>query len=399
MAEKNKIDKNTIVLRGLEDVVAAETNISFVDGENSQIYYKGYNIHDIAKHTVFYSEIVYLLLYGRLPTIQELSVFRRKIISEMRVPAQVIKMMEIMPPSSHPMHVLRTAVSALASFDPDADDNSIEANERKGLRLIAQIPTIVASLYRIRNNKSILSPDPKNNMASNILYMFHGKTPDEKSVKAMDLLLLLHADHGLNASTFAARVTASTRSDIHSSVTSAIGTLKGPLHGGANERVMRMLDEIISINKSEAINKIEEYDEVEEYIDTLLTQGNRVMGFGHRIFKNEDPRARHLRKLSKELCVIRGNKKLYNISHRLEKIVMEKKGIYPNVDFYSAIVQHALGIPKEFYPAIFACSRITGWVAHILEQYRDNRLIRPTSKYTGLYNRKFLPIEKRNKAQ
>ncbi len=401
MSEENTISKDnnsTIVFRGLEDVVAAETDISFVDGENSQIYYKGYNIHDISEHTVSYAEIVYLLLNGELPTKQELKVFRRKMISEMRVPTQVIKMMEIMPPSIHPMHMLRTAVSALASFDPDANDNSIEASKRKGLRLIAQIPTLVASFYRIRNNKNILSPDPKNNMASNILYMFHGDIPDEKFVRAMDLLLLLHADHGLNASTFAARVTASTRSDIHSAVTSAIGTLKGPLHGGANERVMRMLNEIIDMDKRENIKKIEEYDEVEEYIDTLLAQGHRVMGFGHRVFKKEDPRARHLRKLSEELCAMFGNKKLYNISHRLENIVMKKKGIYPNVDFYSAIVQHALGIPKEFYPAIFACSRISGWVAHILEQYNDNRLIRPTSKYIGLYNREFLPIEKRRKA-
>ncbi len=396
--DKKKIIKNdTVVLRGLENVVAAETNISFVDGENSQIYYKGYNIHEIAEHTVSYAEIVYLLLYGEFPTIQELNNFRRKIISEMRVPTQVIKMMEIMPPSLHPMHMLRTAVSALASFDPDVDDNSMEASRRKGIRLIAQIPTLVASFYRIRNNKSILSPDPKSNMASNILYMFHGTMPDEQSVKAMDLLLLLHADHGLNASTFAARVTASTRSDIHSAVTTAIGTLKGPLHGGANERVMSMLDEIIYINKKEGLDKIEEYDEVEEYIDTLLAQGHRVMGFGHRVFKKEDPRARHLRKLSEELCTMRGNRKLYEISHRLENIVMKKKGIYPNVDFYSAIVQHALGIPKEFYPAIFATSRISGSVAHILQQYGDNRLIRPTSKYTGLYNREFLPIENRKK--
>lgn len=387
-------DNEITVFRGLEDVVAAETDISFVDGENSEIYYKGYNIHDIATYTTSYAEITYLLLNGELPTKRELKVFRRKIISEMRVPTQVIKMMEIMPPSSPPMHVLRTSVSALANFDPDLEDNSIEASERKGLRLIAQIPTLVASLYRIRSNQSILSPDPKTNMASNILYMFHGKLPDEKSARAMDLLLLLHADHGLNASTFAARVTASTRSDIHSAITSAIGTLKGPLHGGANERVMKMLNEILALDK---IAQVEEYDEVEEYIDTLLAEGKRVMGFGHRVFKNEDPRARHLRKLSEELCAMRGNRKLYNISHRIEKIVMKKKGIYPNVDFYSAIVQNALGIPSEFYPAIFATSRVSGWVAHILEQYRDNRLIRPTSKYIGQYNRRFLPIEKRKK--
>lgn len=388
MEKKNGGD---VVFRGLEGVVAAETDISFVDGENSQIYYKGYNIHDIASHTTSHAEVTYLLLYGELPTVSQLDEFRRKIISEMRVPTQVIKMMEIMPYSSPPMAVLRTAVSALACFDPDADDDSIEASEHKGLRLIAQIPTLVASLYRIRHDKSILSPDPKLNIAANILYMFHGKMPDEKSIRAMDLLLLLHADHGLNASTFAARVTASTRADIHSAVTSAIGALKGPLHGGANERVMRMLEEIVENGKTRA----EESDEVEEYIDTLLAQGKRVMGFGHRIFKKEDPRARHLRSLSEELCSLRGNRKLFEISHRIEEIVMKKKGIFPNVDFYSATVQHALGIPVEFYTTIFAASRVSGWVAHILEQYRNNRLIRPTSKYTGQYNRPFLPAELR----
>ena len=271
-----KINNNdTKVYRGLDGVVAAETDISFVDGVNAQLYYKGYNIHDIADHTTSYAEIAFLLLYGELPTQSELRTFRRRIISEMRVPTQVVRMMELLPQSTHPMHVLRTAVSALASFDPDAGDNSLEACEHKGVRLIAQIPTLVASLYRIRNNKGILSPDPKLNMASNILYMFHGKIPDERCVRAMDLLLLLHADHGLNASTFAARVTASTGSDIHSAVTSALGTLKGPLHGGANERVMKMLDKIIDI------------DEVEEYVDSLLSQGQRVMGFGHRIYKRK----------------------------------------------------------------------------------------------------------------
>jgi len=379
--------KEQTVSRGLEGVVAAETDISFVDGANSQLYYKGYNIHDIAEHNASFSEIIYLLLYSEFPTNNELRAFRRRIISEMRVPTQVITMMELLPPSTPPMTVLRSAVSTLASFDPDGDDNSLEASEHKGVRLIAQIPTLVMSLYRIRNNLNILSPDPTLTVTSNILYMLHGKVPDERYINAMDLLLMLHADHGLNASTFAARVTASTRSDIHSAVTSAIGTLKGPLHGGANERVMSMLKDIIDIS------------EVEEYIDSLLAQGQRVMGFGHRVYKKEDPRARHLRRMSEELCTLRGNKKLFDISHRIENIVLKKKGIYPNVDFYSATVQHALGIPDDFFTAIFAIARTPGWVAHILEQYRDNRLIRPTSKYIGLYNREYIPVEKRMKEQ
>lgn len=371
------------VIRGLEGVVAAETDISFVDGQHADLYYKGYNIHEIADHTTSYVEVVYLLLNGELPTHEQLQHLRLSVVTEMRVPTQVINMMEIMPPSSHPMDVLRTAVSALSHFDPDAYDTSLEANRRKGVRLIAQIPTLVASLYRIRNNLSILSPDPRLNMAENILYMFHGKFPDKKFSRAMDLLLLLHADHGLNASTFAARVTASTHADMHAAVSTALATLKGPLHGGANERVMKML------------MKIRYIDEVEEYINTMLSQGQRVMGFGHRVYKKEDPRARHLRTMSEELCSLNENEKFYNMAHKIEDIVLKKKGIFPNVDFYSAIVQHALDIPPEFYTTLFASSRISGWVAHILDQYANNRLIRPTSKYIGEYNRTFIPIDER----
>ncbi|MHB9031163.1 MAG: citrate/2-methylcitrate synthase, partial [Candidatus Latescibacterota bacterium] len=303
----------------------------------------------------------------------------------MRLPSQIVKMMEIMPPSSHPMDVLRTAVSALSYFDPECDDNSPASNRRKAIRLIAQIPTIVAHLFRIRQGKSILSPDPHTNMAANILYMFHGKMPSNDHIRAMDQLLLLHADHGMNASTFAARVTASTHADMYAAVTSAIGTLKGPLHGGANERVMKMLQEINNV------------DEVEEYVESMLAQGLRVMGFGHRVYKKEDPRARHLRKSSELLCAeFSADKNFFVISHRIEDIVLEKKGIYPNVDFYSATVQHALGIPEEFYTAIFAASRISGWTAHVLDQYANNRLIRPTSKYIGQFNRPFVPIELRS---
>jgi len=383
MAERVTDGQQNEVFRGLEGVVAAETDISFVDGVHGDLYYKGYNIHEIASHTTSYVEVVYLLLNGELPVKAQLCDLRRELISEMRVPTQVVKMMEIMPPSSHPMDVLRTAVSALAFFDPEVNDNSPEANRRKGIRLIAQLPTLVATLYRIRNQQMIISPDPHLNMAENILYMFHGKTPEMSHARAMDLLLLLHADHGLNASTFAARVAASTHADMHSAITAALATLKGPLHGGANERVMKML------------RKINNVDEVEEYIESMLAQGRRVMGFGHRVYKKEDPRTRHLRRMSEELC--KGNTKnnFFEISHRIENIVLKKKGIYPNVDFYSATVQYALGIPPEFYTTLFAASRISGWVAHVLEQYANNRLIRPTSKYIGEYNRTFVPIEER----
>lgn len=382
MSEKDTRADEPQVVRGLEGVVAAETDISYVDGVNGDLYYKGYNIHDIAD-TCTYMEVAYLLLNGDLPTVKQLKEFRRETVSEMRIPTQVINMMEIMPPSSHPMDALRTTVSALSYFDHDANDTSLPANRRKAIRLIAQIPTIVAHLYRIRRRESILSPDPHISMAANILYMFHGSLPSEEHMRAIDQLLLLQADHGLNASTFAARVTASTHADMHAAVTSAIGTLKGPLHGGANERVMTMLREINNVN------------EVEEYIDSMLAQGQRVMGFGHRIYKKEDPRARHLRKSSEELCSTSEDKNFFEIAHRIENIVVQKKGIYPNVDFYSATVQHALGIPEEFYTTIFASSRIAGWTAHILDQYQNNRLIRPTSKYIGTFNRRFIPIEAR----
>lgn len=382
MNEKNGTHNEPQVIRGLEGVVAAETDISFVDGANGDLYYKGYNIHDIA-NTCTYMEVAYLLLNGDLPTEEQLGNFRVQTVSEMRLPTQIIKMMEIIPPSSHPMDVLRTVVSALSYFDHDGSNNSLEANRNKSIRLIAQIPTIVAHLYRIRRRESILSPDPKINLAANILYMFHGIIPSETHIRAMDQLLLLHADHGMNASTFAARVTASTHAGMHAAITSAIGALSGPLHGGANERVMKMLKEIDNV------------DEVEAYIESMLAQGLRVMGFGHRVYKKEDPRARHLRESSEELCNSSKDKNFYEISHRIENIVMQKKGIYPNVDFYSATVQHALGIPEEFYTTIFAASRISGWVTHVLEQYSNNRLIRPTSNYIGAFNRVFKPRAQR----
>ncbi|MCE5250034.1 citrate synthase, partial [bacterium] len=290
MSGEKGTEKDQSVIRGLDGVVAAETDISYVDGVNGDLYYKGYNIHDIADNTTSYIEVVYLLLHGDFPNARQLAEFRRIVISEMRIPAQVVSMIEIMPPSSHPMDVLRTAISALAFFDPETGDNSYEANYRKGIRLIAQMPALVAMMYRLRRHKSILSPDPNVNTAANMLYMFHGKLPTDLQARAMDLILLLHVDHGLNASTFAARVTASTHADMHSAVTTALGTLKGPLHGGANERVMKMLKEITDVQ------------EVEEYIDTMLAQGQRVMGFGHRIYKKEDPRTRHLRSMSEELC-------------------------------------------------------------------------------------------------
>ena len=370
------------VIRGLEGVCAAETAISYVDGVQGNLYYQGYNIHELAER-VSYDEAVYLLWHGRLPNREELSAFRARIISEMRLPSQAVSLIQLTPPGSHPMSVLRTGVSMLGMYDPDARDNGTAANERKAMRLVAQIPTIIADLHRVRCNKPVLSPDPTRSVGANFLYMMRGEPCDDEEEAAIDLLLMLHVDHGLNASTFAARVTASTQADMHAGITSAIATIQGPLHGGANQRVMEMLDQIDNV------------EAVQEYIEGMLSEGKRIMGFGHRVYKTEDPRARHLRVWSERLCHRANLSHLYEISHRIEQVVRKAKGIFPNVDFYSATVQHALGIPKEYFTTVFVASRIAGWIAHIREQYADNRLIRPTSKYLGGFDKKFVPLDER----
>jgi citrate synthase len=371
-----------VPVRGLENVVAGETRISFVDGDNGVLIYNGYDVRDLAENTTF-DEVVFLSWYSQLPKRNELESFRAQLVNEMRLPSQVIDMIRLAPSGAHPMDVLRTAVSALSMFDPDSDNLTHQANERKLGRLLAQVLTIIADMHRVRRNESVVSPDPKLDIGDNFLYMFRGRQPDEEEKKAFDQLLLLHLDHGFNASTFAARVTASTLSDMHAALTSALGTLKGSLHGGANERVLQMLDEIDHV------------DMVESYIEGMLNEGKRIMGFGHRVYKVEDPRARLLRRWSERLCRRADMAHLYEISHRIEQVVLQKKGIYPNVDFYSATVQHALGIPRQYFTAIFAASRTAGWLAHVMEQYADNRLIRPTSKYTGGWGRQVTPIGER----
>lgn len=380
MDESRKEER--VPVRGLQDVVAGETRISFVDGVNGLLLYNGYDVRELAEKTTF-DEVVYLSWYSKLPNRKELENFRARLVSEMRLPSQVISLIQLAPSGAHPMDLLRTAVSALAMFDPDSGNMSPEANERKLYRLLAQVMTIIADMHRVRNNESVISPDPTLDIGDNFLYMFRGKKPDEEEKQAFDQLLLLHLDHGFNASTFAARVTASTLSDMHAALTTALGTLKGSLHGGANERVMEMLDEIDHV------------DMVDSYIQGMLDNGKRIMGFGHRVYKVEDPRARLLRRWSERLCRRADMAHLYEISHRIEQVVLARKGIYPNVDFYSATVQHALGIPRQYFTALFAAARTAGWLAHIVEQYADNRLIRPTSRYTGGWNRQVVPIDER----
>ncbi len=370
-----------IVTRGLRDVAAAETKISFVDPMGT-LYYLGYNIDALVDH-VCYEEVVYLLLHGKLPTKNELDQLRAQLISEMQLPEAVISSIKSFPHSSHPMEVLRTEISHLSMYDPDDDSTYEQAARRQAIRLVAKVPTIVAALYRLRTKKRLVSPNPKSEFAENFLYLFRGKPADSEEKEAIDRFMTLHADHGFNASTFAARVAASTNSDLYSAVTCAVGTLKGPLHGGASEKVMYMLDDI---NTEE---------EVEAYIQGMLDDQKKIMGFGHRVYRAEDPRTKHLREIAENLSNRTDTRNLYKLSLRIENVVHEKKKIFPNVDFYAAVTLNALGVPFQFFTPFFASSRISGWTAHIIEQYKDAVLLRPSSKYIGEYGRPFIPIEKR----
>jgi len=370
-----------VVTRGLRDVAAAETKISFVDPMGT-LYYLGYNIDDLVEH-VCYEEVVYLLLHGKLPNRTELDKFRVQLISEMKLPEPVIKCIKYAPPSSHPMEVLRTATSQLSMYDPDSDYKSEQANKRRAIRLVAKVPTIVATIHRLRTSQKLVSSNEDFTFPENFLYLFRGVPADGEEKDAIDRFMLLHADHGFNASTFAARVTASTNSDMYSAVTCAIGTLKGPLHGGASEKVMYMLDDI----NTEA--------EVEDYIQGMLDDKRKIMGFGHRIYQAEDPRTKHLRGMAENLCHRTNLMNLYNLCIRIENVVHKKKSIFPNVDFYAAVTLNALGVPFEFFTPFFASSRIAGWTAHVIEQYKDAVLLRPSSKYIGKYGRPFVPIEER----
>lgn len=375
----NNHDKE--VTRGLRDVAAAETKISFVDPMGT-LYYLGYNIDALVEH-VCYEEVVYLLLYGKLPTKNELDEIRSKLIVEMNLPEAVIESIKSFPSSSHPMEILRTEVSHLSMYDPDPDYKSEQANMKRAIRLVAKVPTIVATLHRLRTNQPLVAANEEFRFAENFLYLFRGKPADSEEKVAIDRFMTLHADHGFNASTFAARVTASTNSDMYSAVTSAIGTLKGPLHGGASEKVMYMLDHI---NTKE---------EVEDYIQGMLDDKKKIMGFGHRIYRAEDPRTKHLRDIAENLCHRTNNLDLYNLCIRIENVVHEKKNIFPNVDFYAAVTLNALGVPFEYFTPFFASSRVSGWTAHIIEQYKDAVLLRPSSLYVGEYGKLFVHIEKR----
>ncbi|WP_129114420.1 citrate synthase [Halegenticoccus tardaugens] len=377
------------VKRGLEGVLVTESELSHIDGDAGRLIYRGYAIEDLARGAS-YEEVLYLLWHGELPTRDELDEFEASMVPERALDDRLLDVVrELAEAGENPMAALRTVVSNMSAYDDESgfDADRVadrEANVRKGRRITAKIPTALAAFNRVRNGEEPVSPRDDLGHAANFLYMLNGEEPDDVLAETFDMALVLHADHGLNASTFSAMVTASTLSDLHSAVTSAVGTLGGSLHGGANQNVMRMLKEIDESDK-----------EAVEWVTDALSEGRRVPGFGHRVYNVKDPRAKILGEKSEELGEAAGDMKWYDYSVAIEKYIGEEKGLAPNVDFYSASTYYQMGIPVDVYTPIFALSRVGGWIAHALEQYEDNRLIRPRARYVGDEDRTFVPIDDR----
>ena len=371
--------------KGLEGVIAAQSAICFIDGEKGILSYRGYDINELAPHATF-EETIFLLWEGRLPTREELEELDGRLKANRDVPGPALKVLKSVAKAMGPMDALRTTVSALAAGRADADKYAVDVDRAKAIETVAQVATIVAYYHRIRMDKELVAPDATLSHAANFLYMLTGKKPTPAAERAFDCALVLHADHDLNASTFAARVTAATLADYHGAITSAIGALKGPLHGGANVEVMKILLEIDA-----------SHDAPEDWIEHQLAKKRKIPGFGHRVYKTLDPRAIHLAKLSKSLGEQAKNTKWYEMSLKLQKAMKEQKGIDANVDFFSASSYYVMGIPLDLYTPIFAISRIAGWSAHVLEQHGDNRLMRPLSEYVGpALGRKWTPLAKRS---
>src|SRR3989440_5176625 len=374
------------VATGLRGVVAASSSIGDVNGEKGELIYQGVNIHDLATKSTF-EEVVFLLWNGRLPKRAELDELKQNLAASSELPWQAIELIKGMcarvPKGTDPMDMLRTVISALAFFDPEKRDLSREASIRVATRLTARFPTIVAAIERARNDLDPIQPNPDLGIATNFLYMMKGEMPDEFDAHVLDVALILQADHELNASTFTARVVAGTLADMYSAVIGALGALSGPLHGGANTAVMKMLLEIGSV------------DNVESYVKDVLAKKKKIMGFGHAVYRTEDPRATHLRRFSKEMGQRKGDTKWYDMTARVEEVMKREKNLLPNVDAYSASTYYMMGIPLDLYTPIFAISRISGWTAHILEQYADNKLIRPRAEYIGPRNVPYVPIDER----
>ncbi len=376
------LDKEKIAAKGLKGIVAADSQVCDVDGDLGKLIYRGFNIHELAESSTF-EETSYLLLHGELPTATQLKEFTELLIHHREIDAPVLDCLKSLPPSTPPMTALRTAVSISGCYDPLAEDNSRAANLEKSVRLTAEMATITAAFRRLREGLEPIAPRKDLSHAGNFMYMLNGTVPSEDATRAMDLILILHAEHGLNASTFAARVIAATLADLYSAVTGAIGALKGPLHGGANTEVLKVLMEIGSV------------DNVASYVETTRANKGKFMGFGHAVYKVEDPRARHLKALSERLGKETGDPKWYDMSILMERLVRESINRYCNVDFYSASLQHYMGIPGDLFTCVFATSRIVGWCAHVLEQLADNKIIRPSSNYIGAPERHYVPVSQR----
>jgi citrate synthase len=369
--------------KGLVGVVAAQTALSSVDGLNGILTYRGFNIHDLAGRAS-YEEIVYLLFYGKLPNAGELAAFSKELAANRKVPTQVLEHIYAAPRKATPMDVLRSAVSILSYFDKETEDISIEATQRKGLRLVAQFPTLVATIYRARKRKEPIAPKAKLGHAANFLYMMQGEVQSELENNSMNLYLVLLADHSLNASTFTARVTSSTNADLHASVTAALGALKGNLHGGAAEATMNMLLEVGKLER------------VDGFVDNAFDTKRKIMGIGHRIYKHGDPRAKHLLNWASKMEEAQGKGARYvDMALSVERAVLRHKELYPNVDFFSAPLLYYLGVPPELDTCIFAVSRVVGWTAHVIEQYKDSVLIRPGADYVGSKAETFVPLDQR----
>ena len=368
--------------KGLEGVVAANTRLSDVRGDVGELIYCGYNIDELAGK-VSYEEVIHLLHHGHLPNRKELADLKGRLVAERELPQGVIDIIKKLPKNTPPMNAIRTAVAALGCFDPESEDSSQDAQRHKAVRLIARIPIVTAYFHLARQGKELPHPDASLSEAGNFLFLIDGVRPAEEKEKTLDMCYVLHADHGMNASTFSARVTISTLADMYSAITSAIGTLKGSLHGGANEGVIKMLQEIGSPDK------------VDAYLAECLAQKKKIMGMGHRVYKTLDPRAPHLKRMAQILSAKLGEAKWIQMSERIAEVMLKEKKLNANVDFYSATVYYSLGIPTDLFTPIFAISRMSGWTAHILEQLADNRLIRPQSVYTGPVGLKVAPIDQR----
>jgi citrate synthase len=370
--------------KGLEGIVATNSSICWIDGDAGVLSYRGIDIHELAERSTF-EETTYLLWFGKLPNKAELADFTKKLAEARKLDPKIIELLRTVPASGSPMEVLRTAVSMLSLYDADEKNNSHDANVRKAYRLTSQIAMIVATFDRIRKGKPVVEADSSLSHAANFLWMLNGEKPSDTAVKTFDIALILHADHELNASTFAARVIAATLADIHSAITGAIGALKGPLHGGANEATMRLL---YAIDKAGA-------DPV-EYVRQMFAEKKKISGFGHRVYHTEDPRATHLRRMSEELSKASGDTKWFDMSRKIELFVKQEKKLNANVDFYSASTYTLLGIDIDLFTPIFAVSRISGWAAHVIEQHGDNRLIRPRAEYVGpAYPAPYVPVADR----